>query len=136
MPDWLHTAEVRYNSGLHKGFNLAVYVAGWGLWIAATHDTSLTVAATDSPVRHVLIGVAYIVLGVLSAALIRTRAPLVGLSLVTGALCSITASSLVHAATHLGGPLSWPPTVYTYGSLTVIALSAIRDYMEGLPYGR
>lgn len=130
-PDWLHRSEAAYNSGLHKGFNLAIYTAGWGVWAMFTTDRSVSLSLIDSPVIHVMSGVAYVVIGVLSAAMIRTKAPLFGLSLVTGALISITASSLVHTAGLFASPFDWPPTVYTYGSLSVIALTAIKDYAEG-----
>lgn len=130
--DWLHRSEATYNSGIHKGHNLALFVVGWGAWVLVT---SAEIWGADiAPPGRAALGAAYVGAGGLSLGLIhRTGRELVGLSLMTGALASIAIGEVVRAIVDHGAPAAWPPTPYTYGSLALIGATAIKDYLRGTP---
>lgn len=130
--DWLHKSEATYNSGIHKGHNLALFVVGWGAWVVVT--SAEVWGAELAPHGRAILGAAYVCAGGMSLGLIRrTGRELVGLSLVTGALASIALGEVVRAVAEHGAPTAWPPTPYTYGSLALIGVTAIKDYIRGTP---
>lgn len=129
-----------YNSGLHKGRNLSVFLAGWGAWVAILPPAVLT-AYFDTlavPLDNVTFGLGYLALGSLCYGLIRDRAPRLGLSLMTGAYLSIVSFFFVsnwQAASAAGTWLTaWSTEIFTHAGLGVIGLTAISDFVKGEPH--
>lgn len=119
-------ARTRYNSGLHKGRNLSLFLAGWGFWFWYINGPA-----------GFLTGAAYFFAGAFCYLAIKTRAPLLGLTILAGSYTSIVVffAGVAWQTWLQGTPSKLPLDAYTYASLTAIVLSAIRDYNKGYPYG-